>query len=108
MLFFSLITVVISLKVRFNNEFLTLLNSHSYSIYLLQRVVMRFVYLKKYFQNNEFIRFFFEFSMILLISIIFDYYAIFIDKIFVHNNIKQKCVSCKDEDSIKIIENIKI
>ena len=105
---FSLITVVISLKVRFNNEFLTLLNSHSYSIYLLQRVVMRFVYLKKYFQNNEFIRFFFEFSMILLISIIFDYYAIFIDKIFVHNNIKQKCVSCKDEDSIKIIENIKI
>ena len=58
---FSLITVVVSLKVRFNNEFLTLLNSHSYSIYLLQRVVMRFVYFKKYFQNNEFIRFFLNF-----------------------------------------------
>ena len=41
---FSLIIVVISLKVRFKNEFLTLLNSHSYSIYLLQRLVMRFVY----------------------------------------------------------------
>ena len=45
--------------------------------------------------------------MILLISIIFEHYAIFIDKIFDHKN-KQKYISYKNEDSIKLIENIKI
>ena len=70
---FSLITVLISMKVRFSNEFLTLLNSHSYSIYLLQRLVMKYVQNKHYFQKNEFIRFFFEFSMILFISIMVNF-----------------------------------
>ena len=79
---FSFITVLISMKVRFNNEFLTLLYSHSYSIYLLQRVVMRFISVKKLFEKNEFIKFFFEFSMILFISIAFDDSTQFIDKIF--------------------------
>ena len=65
--FFSLIIVLISMKIRFNNEFLNLLNSHSFSIYLLQRIVMRLIYFKQYFQNNELIGFFFEFILIILI-----------------------------------------
>lgn len=79
---FSLIIVIISMKIRFNNEFLKLLNRHSFSIYLLQRVVMKFIFYKKYFQNNEFIRFFFIFITILFISNLFDKYTGFIDKIF--------------------------
>ena len=80
--FFALIVVLISMKIRFNNEFLNLLNSHSYSIYLLQRIVMLFIYSKKYFENNELIRFFFEFVVIILISSIFDKYTYFIDNYF--------------------------
>ena len=80
--FFCLIVVLISMKIRFNNEFLNLLNSHSYSIYLLQRIVMKLVYVKKYFKYNELIRFFFEFVVILLISSIFDNYTSFIDNCF--------------------------
>ena len=70
------------MKVRFNNEFLNELSSHSYSIYLLQRLIMRYIFYKKYFQNNEIIRFFFEFITILLFAIIFDKYTFFIDKYF--------------------------
>lgn len=103
---FSLITIIISMKVRFNNEFLNLLNLHSYSIYLLQRVVMRYLYFKKYFNDNEFIRFFFELSMILFISITFDDYTYFVNNIFNKKSLS-KIISFKDEDSIKIIENNK-
>ena len=80
--FFSLIIVFISMKIRFNNEFLCLLNSHSFSIYLLQRIIMRFIYFKKLFQNNELIRFFFEFILILLISSTFDKFTAGIDYYF--------------------------
>ena len=80
--FFSLVIIFISMKIRFNNEFLNLLNTHSFSIYFLQRIVMRFIYVKKYFQNKELIRFFFEFILILLISIIFDKYTTCIDFYF--------------------------
>ena len=79
---FSLIIIIITMKVRFNNDFLNLLNSHSYSIYLLQRVVMRIIYYKKYFLHNELIRFFIEFIAILFITSIFDKYTLFIDKYF--------------------------
>ena len=79
---FSLIIIIITMKVRFNNDFLNLLNSHSYSIYLLQRVVMRIIYYKKYLLHNELIRFFFEFITILFITSIFDKYTLFIDKYF--------------------------
>ena len=99
---FSLITAFISMKVRFGNEFLTLLNSHSYSIYLLQRLIMRYVQYKHYFQKNEFIRFFFEFSMILFISIIFDNSTYFIDKLFNKKPLNKKN-SFDDEETLKII-----
>ena len=79
---FSLIIIIITMKVRFNNDFLNLLNSHSYSIYLLQRVVMRIIYYKKYILHNELIRFFFEFITILFITSVFDKYTLFIDKYF--------------------------
>ena len=81
-MFFSLIAIFISMKIRFNNEFLNLLSSHSYSIFLLQRLVMRYVFFKNFFSKNEIIRFFFEFITILLMAIIFDKYTFFIDKYF--------------------------
>ena len=63
---FSLIVVFITMKIRFDNEFLKLLNSHSYSIYLLQRAVMIYISKKKYFESNEFIRFFLNFQQLFL------------------------------------------
>lgn len=83
--YFSLVIVLISMKIRFNNEFLNLLNSHSYSIYLLQRAIMKFICYKKYFDSNNFIRFFIEFILILFSSCMFDK----IDLIFT-NNIENK------------------
>ena len=78
---FSLIIILISMKIRFSNEFLIMLNSHSYSIYLLQRVIMINVIYRKYFEKSEFIRFIFIFISILLISNIFDKSFSFIDNI---------------------------
>jgi len=69
------------MKIRFSNEFLIMLNSHSYSIYLLQRVIMINVIYRKYFEKSEFIRFIFIFISILLISNIFDKSFSFIDNI---------------------------
>ena len=79
---FCLIIIFISIKIRFNNKFLTLLNSHSYSIYLIQRIIMRYIYFTKSFESNEIIRFFFEFIAVILFSIIFDKYSFFIDQYF--------------------------
>ena len=103
---FSLIIVIISMKVRFKNEFLNSLNSHSYSIYLLQRLVMKFIFHKKYFKKNEFIRFFFIFITILFISILFDNSTSFINKIIDRkykenkNNIIKKINEINEEKSI--------
>lgn len=59
--FFVIIIVLITMKIKFKNEFLSLLNSHSYSIYLLQRVIMIHFSKKKYFEHNELIKFFIQF-----------------------------------------------
>jgi len=71
---FSYIIILISMKIRISNEFLMMLNSHSYSIYLLQRVIMINVIYKKFFEKSEFIRFIFIFVSILFLSNIFDNY----------------------------------
>jgi hypothetical protein len=79
---FAILLVFISMKVKLGNEFLESLNSHSYSIYLLQRLVMLVVNKKKIFKDSEFIQITFEFSSIIYISILFDKYTAFIDKFF--------------------------
>ena len=48
-LFAFLIINLLSMKVKFNNHFLKFLNLHSFSIYLLQKLVMIPVYKKKHF-----------------------------------------------------------
>ena len=80
--FFAVIIIIISMKIRIKNNFLLLLNNHSYSIYLLQRVIMKYVKIKDLFRNNEFIKFFFEFITVIFIAILFDKYTIHIDKLF--------------------------
>ena len=101
--FFSLIIVFISMKIRINNEFLNLLNSHSFSIYLLQRIVMRIIYFKKYFQNNELIRFFFEFILILLISTFFDKSTTCIDNYFRSKKYQKKEFINVEKQNMKLI-----
>lgn len=89
---FSFIVTFITMKVQFNNEILKFLNSHSYSIYLLQRLIFMTVFEKKIFKDNEFIQLSFEFTSIFFLSSAFDKYSIIIDKFFKSNihNIKIK------------------
>ena len=79
---FSILVIIISIKVKVNNEFLTNLNSHSFSIYLLQRLVFWIVYRKRIFINCNFIQVSFEFTTIFFIASIFDKYTYFIDRFF--------------------------
>ena len=82
---FAVLIILITLKVKFINDFLIFCNSHSFSIYLLQRLVLWIVYKKNIFANNDFIRVSFEFTSIFVIASLFDKYTIFID-----NFIKKK------------------
>jgi len=90
--FFCMIVTFITMKIRLYNEFLIFLNSHSFSIYLLQRIIMIFISHKKYFENNEFMRLFFEFTAIISLSCIFDKYFK-IEKLFSKKN-KLKKINC--------------
>ena len=78
---FALLIISITIKFKFNNGFLKFLNSHSYSIYLLQRLVMWIVYTKRIFKNHNFIQISFEFTQIFYISTLFDKYTFFVDKL---------------------------
>ena len=80
--------VLITLKARFNNDLLNFLNSHSYSIYLFQRLVIWIVSGKQIFKNYNFIQISFEFTSIFFIASLFDKYTTFIDKIFKKNSIR--------------------
>ena len=100
--------IMISMKIRFNNEFLKLLNTHSYSIYLLQRIIMIFVYNKKIFENNELIRFPFIFCSTLLISLLFDKYTGFVNIIFKKNFYKYKINNLLAGKKIEILKKVKI
>jgi peptidoglycan/LPS O-acetylase OafA/YrhL len=103
---FCIIIALITMKVRFKNEFLKFLNNHSYSIYLLQRVVMIFVYNNNLFINSFFIRFFFIFTTTLFLSSIFDKYTFFINKFFlkVANNNNKKKKKITNRKNMKIIK----
>jgi len=97
---FSVIIIFISMKMKFNNELLKFLNFHSYSIYLLQRLVLWIVYKKQIFINSSFIQISFEFTSIFFIATLFDKYTAFIDKFF-------KRISNKNKSNIYIpINNI--
>ena len=69
------------MKIKLNSDFLNFLNFHSFSIYLLQRLVLLIVYKKNLFKNSDFIQISFEFTSIFLLSSIFDKYTIFIDRL---------------------------
>ena len=82
---FAILVVLLTMKIKFNNDFLKFLNSHSYSIYLLQRLIMGIICKKRIFQNYNFIKTSFEFTSIFFISSIFDKYTFFVDKLFKRN-----------------------
>jgi peptidoglycan/LPS O-acetylase OafA/YrhL len=105
---FCIIIVILTMKIRFKNEFLLFLNTHSYSIYLLQRQVMIIFFRKRYFCNNEFIRFFIMFFIILFESNLFDKYTNFINKIFDNkfNKSKNNVINKNDFKYINEEQNI--
>ena len=101
---FSLIIILITMKIRFNNEFLILLNSHSYSIYLLQRAIMKFFKNYNYFSSNNFIRFFIEFITIIFISSVFDKNTDFIYKFIINYKSKKKeLINIFNDENIKLV-----
>ena len=79
---FTIIIILITMKIKINNDFLNLLNKHSFSIFLLQRVVMLHICKRNFLRNNVFIKFFFEFILVIFISILFDNYFSYIEKSF--------------------------
>ena len=79
---FAILIIFISIKVRFNNAFLRFLNSHSFSIYLLQRLVMSIVSRKRIFIQSDFFQISFEITTIFFIASLFDKYTTFIDILF--------------------------
>ena len=87
---FALLIVFISMKVKINNIFLQFLNIHSYSIYLLQRLVLWIVSRKKIFGDSYFAQISFEFICIFFISSLFDKYTVFIDEFFKRNSKNDK------------------
>jgi peptidoglycan/LPS O-acetylase OafA/YrhL len=89
---FCIILVLVNMKVKFDNDFLKFLNVHSYSIYLLQKVIFAIFCEKKYLEGYECLRIFLQFSLIILIAITFDYSTSFIDKYFkrVDNRLEPK------------------
>jgi peptidoglycan/LPS O-acetylase OafA/YrhL len=99
---FCLVAVLLTMKIQLKNDFLKFLNSHSYSIYLLQRIVFMYFREKGILNNNAFIRFFFQFSLILLISCIFDRITIYIDILFKKRTKKKN--ANKANNKIKMIE----
>ena len=101
-LLFTVIVLLISMKVRLKNNFLYFLNSHSYSIYLLQRLIMIIVHKKKLLIKYNFIRISFEFTSIFFIACLFDKYTLFIDKIFYRNVFKSKLSKNNIIDNISI------
>ena len=107
---FSIMIVIISMKIRFSNAFLKLLNTHSYSIYLFQRIIMIFVYKKKLFTKNDFIRIPFIFCSTLLISIFFDKHTGFVNRLFKLNICKyeiNKLLFSQKRDILKKVKIIK-
>ena len=79
---FCIIVVLMNMKVKLDNEFLKFLNVHSYSIYLLQRVILTTFDEKKYLEEYECLRVFLQIILIILIASTFDYSTSFIDKYF--------------------------
>ena len=100
---FSLIVILITMKIRFDNEFLRFLNIHSYSIYFLQRVVLRTFYEENYLIEHEFIRIILQIVLILFIATTFDYSTSFIDRFF-----KRVDHRLEIKENIELVEEPKI
>lgn len=79
---FVMCIVLLSMKVSLNNAFLRFLGNHVFSIYILQRLPMRF--LKELFSLNENIYafFFFSFAITIIISLLFDFAMKYVDTVF--------------------------
>ena len=79
---FALLVVLISMKIKFKNNFLNFLNLHSFSIYLLQKLIIILVFKKNIFKNNNFIQISFEFTSIIFLACLFDKHTQFINRLF--------------------------
>ena len=92
---FVIVILLITMKVRFENDFLKFLNEHSYSMYLLQNLVFQIFRKKNLFKDHEFIRIFIEFLFIILLCTTFD----FIKSYFINKYIKREDNNDRTENS---------
>ena len=102
------------MKIRFKNDYLIFLTSHSYTIYLSQRVVMIYFSRKGYFKENVFINFFFEFLIVIFIALVFDKCTSFLDYFFIKKDfqlkqfkelaIRSKLINNKKNEKIKLLQ----
>ena len=102
--FFTLVAVLLTMKIQIKNDFLKFVSSHSYSIYLLQRIIFIYFSEKGILNDYPFIRFFFQFSLVVLISCIFDKYTIYIDLFL------KKCMNKKNNkngNKILVVDYLK-
>jgi hypothetical protein len=79
---FAILVAFTSMKIKLKNDLLKFLNTHSYSIYLFQRLIMLITFEKKIFINSDFAQIFFEFTSLFFISSLYDKYIVFLNKIF--------------------------
>ena len=108
--FFTLMAVLLTMKIQFRNDFLKFMNSHSYSIFLLQRIIFILISEKGIFKDYPFIRFFIQFSVVVLISCIFDKYTIYIDIFLKYRINKNNKNNTQKENKLisDIVKNIEV
>ena len=108
--FFTLMAVLLTMKIQFKNDFLKFMNSHSYSIFLLQRIIFILISEKGIFKDYPFIRFFIQFSVVVLISCIFDKYTIYIDIFLKYRINKNNKNNTQKENKLisDIVKNIEV
>lgn len=78
--FFVILLVGISMKLRLDNPFLQFLGKHTFSIYILQRLPMRFFQERGLFADDHVTMFIFCFLLSCMLAIGFDHFLAWFDK----------------------------
>ena len=77
---FTLLTVLVTMKVSFGNKILSWLGNHVFSVYLLQRIPMMIFENIKAISSNRYIYFFVCLAITLIMAELFDLLMKLIDK----------------------------
>lgn len=78
-IFFMVLLIGISMKFRLDNPFLQFLGRHTFSIYILQRIPMRFLEARGIFIDDHVTMFILSFLTTCLLAIVFDCFLSWLD-----------------------------